>query len=369
MNLYVIPFTQLVEDVMREMREASTETHVEAKYQRLVNRTYCDDIPSEREWDWLRKASTIGLSAYYATGTIDATNASATVAGTDTVWTTSHIGYKIKISGDDHIYEFTYTSGTAGTISPTYYGDTATDMTYTMYKDVYSLPSDFLKFPNDKMCLYQFKNGMPKEIKIVPDSMFLKRSTYQASSDPTWARIYPGKTSAGVVQLQIAPPVQEAKQLEVEYIRALPEMYEVTDTTHASTACTTTKIVTATNLYASISVGQYISGDPSTFGGAREWTRITAVAADTTTGNGITVETMRTALSTAAAITVCDAPIMTPSMQKAIFYGACAQVAAEQNDVALKAYLLAYEKALNLDKSRMARRFYGDRRLQLGNWR
>ena len=51
MPLYVKPFTAIVEDAILEMREKSTDSTVEKKYQRRVNDVYMFDIPLNFEFD------------------------------------------------------------------------------------------------------------------------------------------------------------------------------------------------------------------------------------------------------------------------------------------------------------------------------
>lgn len=358
----VYPFTQIVEDVMREMRESSTESVVEAKYQRRVNHVYMYDLPNRYEWDWLRTRSTVAVSALYDTGTMVVTNASADITGSDTVWTTGMTGWRMKISGDDTIYVFTYVSGTTGTISPTYLGDTATAASYTLYQPVYALPSDFAKFPIRDPRLWYWSSGSMIPVRWYDDASFMKRSTYIGNSSPWGWREYPALTTLGLNQIELTSPMNSALSLGLEYIRAQQEMYEVADTTHGTTSCTTTTIYTATDLASKIAVGMYFSLDPSTFGGAREWVQITAVGADTET-NGFTVDTLRSTPGTTAACTICTAPIMPVQSQHVLFYGACMLTGLEQNDPAASGYVSAYANVVQEIMSTKNRKRYGDQRL------
>jgi len=358
----VYPFTQIVEDVMRELREASTESAVEAKYQRRVNHVYMYDLPNRYEWDWLRTRSTIAASEEYTTGTIAVTHDGAGVTGTSTVWTSAMDGWRMKIDGDDTVYTFTYSSGTYGTISPSYLGDTDTSTTYTLYQTVYALPSDFAKFPIRDPRVWYWSSGSMIPIRWYDDTQFTKRCTYQSNDTPSGWREYPTKTSLGYSQIELSCPLTADLSLGVEYLRAQQEMYEVTDTTHGSTACTTTTIYTANDIASQIAAGMYYSADPSTFGGAREWSLISAVGASTDT-DGFTVNTLRSAPSTTAAITVCTAPIMPIQHQHVLFYGACMMTAMEQNDIAASGYVSAYANVVQEIMSTKNRKRYGDQRL------
>jgi hypothetical protein len=360
----IYPFTQIVEDVMREMRESSTEAAVEAKYQRRVNHVYMYDLPNRYEWDWLRSRSTIAVSGLYDTGTVAMTNASASITGTGTVWTSGMDGWLIKFSGDDTVYTFTYVSGTTGTISPAYLGDTDTSDTYQLYQPVYALPSDFAKFPIKDPRVWYWSSGAMIPVKWCDDEAFMKRSTYIGNKDPWGWREFPTKTSLGLSQIELCSPVNDDMSLGIEYLRAQQSMYEVTATTHGTTPCTTTTIYTTTDIASTIAVGMYFSVDPSTFGGDREWVQITAVGTSTVT-NGFTVATLRSAPAVSSACTVCTAPIMPVQHQHVLFYGACMLTGLEQNDPASSGYVSAYANVVQEIMAAKNHKRYGDQRLGL----
>ena len=359
------PFTQIVEDVMREMRESSTESVVEAKYQRRVNHVYMYDLPNRYEWDWLRTRTTIAVSGLYDTGTISVTNASADVTGTSTVWVTGYTGWRIKISGDDTVYTFTYVSGTTATISPAYLGDTDTAATYILYQPVYTLPTDFAKFPIKDPRVWYWSSGSMIPVKWYDDQLFMKRSTYIGNNYPIGWREFPTRSALGYSQIELASPTNDNVSLGLEYIKAQQEMYEVADTSHGTTACTTTTIYTANDLASKIAAGMYYSTDPSTFGGAREWSLISAVGTSTVT-NGFTVNTLRAAPSTTAACTICTAPVMPIQHQHVLFYGACMLTGLEQNDPTASGYVSAYSNVVQEIMSTKNRKRYGDQRVKFG---
>lgn len=370
MDLYQYPFTQIYEDCMMETRESSVESKVKSRFKRRVNQVYQSDVPSRYEWDWLRKTGTITLVDDYSTGTIAVSVAGSTVTGTGTTWTeAAHDGLKMKIDGNDQVYTATYSTSTSITISPAFTGATAlTASTYTLYQDKYALPAGFGRWPTTSPKVYQYINGNRREVKWASDKEFRRRYTWQPTSYPTYWREHPDKTSLDLYQIEISPPSNVAGILELEYIATLPAMVEWTGTTHGTTACTTTKVVTTADM-PGVVVGMYLRGDPTNFGEYAEWVKITAVAADTSTGDGITVATHTVLLETSKAITVCSVPAMPYTLQKALFYGACMITALEQNDEAVEGYAAAYKNALDADMSRRSRKRYGKQAMQIGNWR
>lgn len=354
----VYPFTQIYEDVMREMRESSSEQAVKEKYKRRVNQIYMFDIPSRYEWDWLRRTSNIQLYPAYQTGTVAATNGSAAIVGTDTVWTSAMDGWRLKLSGDNGIYTFTYASATTGTISPVFQGDDAATQSHTLYQTTYTLPTDFSKFPVKKPRLYYFIAGFQTELIWFNDPDFQRRSTYIPNLWPYGYREYPALTSLGYKQIEIVAPITEDMFLGFEYIKAQDELYEVTDT--AKTGSTTVKLLTTNNMYGKISVGMYVRVDAD-----YEWTKITAIATDTTAGAGITIEALRTAPDNTDPITFSSVPVMPLTMQNSLFYGACMLTGLEQNDPAAQGYVTAYVAAIDQAMATKNRKRYGDQRLHI----
>lgn len=372
MDLYVYPFTQIYEDCMLEMRESSTETKTKSKYKRRVNHIYQMDLPARFEWDWLRKTGTIQLEDDYTTGTIAVAAAGTTVTGTSTVWTSANSnGHKMKISGNDQIYTCTFSSATSLTISPAFTGETAeTAATYTLYQDTYELPADFGRWPVTGARVYQYIGGTRRVVDWAGDDEFRRHYTYQPSGYVRkWREVQrtSSGTTIGTYNIEITPPCNTTGLLQLEYTKALPAMVEWTDT--AKTGTTTTKLLTTNNMYGKAVAGMYVRKDPTNFGEWAEWVKITAVAADTTTGDGITVATFTTAPTNTDAITICSAPDMPYTFQKALFHGACMLTGLEQNDEASQGYATAYANAIDADMARKSRKRYGKRRMGVGNWR
>jgi hypothetical protein len=144
----------------------------------------------------------------------------------------------------------------------------------------------------------------------------------------------------------------------VEYIKLLSEMWEYTDT--AKTGSTNTKVLTTTNLGSVVSAGMYIRVDADA-----EWSLITAVAADTTTGNGLTVSGLRIAPDNTDPITICSAPEMPLTMQDSLFYGACMLTGLEQNSPATQGYVSAYVASVDQGMASKNRKRYGDQQVQI----
>ena len=356
MSLYVKPFSQVVDDVKLEMRDSSLETSVRQKYKRRVNDIYCRDIPSKFEWDWLHKVGAVSLVAKYSTGSVTVVNGSASVVGAGTTWTTSMTGMKFTVPSTNELYTFAYTTATSGSITPSYVGADGSGLSYILFQDTYTLAFDFSKPTTEPGFYYDYSQGRTR-LTWRDDNYWRRHYTTQSSQFPTDWRQSPTKTTAGLYQVEMMPPVDTARIVSYEYIKALPEMMETLAT--ATSGGTTTKVLTTTNLYGQATVGQYLRVDTNA-----QWVKISAVAADTRSGDGITVDTLAIAPADTNALTISDAPDMPYELQQALFYGGCYITAIEQGNPNAQMYMVSYLRAMDLDMARRNRKRYGQQTMK-----
>lgn len=107
-----------------------------------VNRIV-DEIRTRGFWTfWLTEAR-FSTTAPHTTGTVAVTNASTTVTGTDTVWTSAMAGRRIRINGgEEYLIGSVDTGAQTLTLTIAYKGTTDTAGTYTIYEPNYTLASD-----------------------------------------------------------------------------------------------------------------------------------------------------------------------------------------------------------------------------------
>jgi len=359
--LYVKPFSQIVDDVMIEMRDAATDTATRNKYKRRVNDVYVRDVPSRFEWDWLHKTGQITLQASYDMGTVSVVQGSNSITGTGTTWTSAMTGMKFIVPSDNEIYTFTYTGATTGTLDKNYLGDTNSANTYLIFQDTYALASDYSKPTNEPGFFYDYSQGRPK-LDWKNDEWFMKHYTTVTAEFPLNWRELPDLSSTGLYQIQIMPPVDTVRLVSYEYIRAQYEMQEVTGS--AASGCTSTKILTSVNLNGLISVGQFLRIDAN-----GQWVKIEAIDPDTTVLNGITVDSLIIVATAGQSITISDVPQMPYQFQIALFYGACYLTAVEQESKSASNHMQAYLRALDLDMARRNRKRFGRQYMKLGGVR
>jgi hypothetical protein len=349
MPVYDKVFTQIVEDVMLEMRESSTDTTVKKKYKRRVNDIYVREIPSKFEWDWLRSLGTLSLQAAYKTGTVTVVNGSASITGSGTTWTSAMSEMKFSVPSTNEVYTFTRTGNTTGTISPVYQGASGSDLGYVIFQDTYALASDYSRATNVPGFYYDYSTGRPT-LDWYDDTKWYKYYTTQTSQFPKAWRECPTRSSMGLYQVQIQPPVDTARIVSYEYIKALPEMSDFSTGTASTTAASKT-VTTLADYSASISAGQYfrVNSDGT-------WCKISTVS-----GTTITLTDNYPTTNTTVAYTVSDAPSSMPyQFQVALFHGACWLTAMEQGDKAtIAGYSQVYLRSLDLDMARRNRKRYG----------
>lgn len=325
-TLYVYPFTQVVDDCMKDSRESSGEDGVRSKYRSRVNQFYMRDLPMFGEHKFWRRIGSITLTTEYKTGTVAISAGGTTVTGTSTVWTSAMTGRKFTVSGNDEVYDFTYVSATSGTISPAFTGSAAvTGKSYSIFQDVYDLASDFLRITDEPGFYYHSSNGAYQMVRQVDDILWRSNYTATTSDFANYWREYPNRTAAGLQQVWITPPpASTSRILRYEYIKALAELHEVTTGT-ATTAAASTSVTTSTDISARINTNMYFRSNPD-----GTWVRITAVS-----GTTLTLASAYPTTNTAKNYAVSDVPDMPNEMQGILRQGGNFLTAMEQESAML----------------------------------
>lgn len=106
-----------------------------------INQRY-DEIMGELPWTRLHVQSVLQTVAPYATGTVLVTLGSAALVLTSGTWTALMSGRSFRIAGRSESYTFTRVTNTTGTLDRAYEGPTAATAAYSIFDNVYALPSD-----------------------------------------------------------------------------------------------------------------------------------------------------------------------------------------------------------------------------------
>ena len=325
-NTTVIPFTELVE---RAAEVARISDDGLSRVRAAVQDEY-RDIRNKEDWTFLFSTSAIGAIAPYTTG-IASVNTQDTVVtfGSDTVLTAAFTGRKVKFSANSNVYEFTFSSTTAGTISPPLSGDTnISSGAFSIFQDTYALADDFSRFPRNVALVKQDggQNTAIPEAKSYGEWI----SEYTASpGTPVRCRVVEAGTNS-VWHVQLNPPPNKAFVFPYTYIRDLPPLRETTSGFVAIDAGSTSVVGSAgTTKFTEVSSGSYFRIPAFGKRDDSEWFRVLAIA-----HNSAMTLNFVFGLSGAstAGYTLSSAPNMPELMHPALIWGGAMRILVDQND-------------------------------------
>lgn len=93
-------------------------------------------------WKRQEAESVIQAPVTYSTGTISATQSSATITGVGTTWSPSMDGLMIRIDNTPEYYQFTDVSATSATLDRPFEGPTATGLAYRIDQNIFLMPTN-----------------------------------------------------------------------------------------------------------------------------------------------------------------------------------------------------------------------------------
>lgn len=342
-NTYVSPFTELVEKT-QDLGRANAET--KSRIRGIMNMVYTQEIPRVWDWSWLKSSSAISCLAEYKTGVASINTQDTTVVfGSGVVMDSSFTGRKIKFSDNPDVYDLTFMQSNTGAISPPLSGSTnIASGGYTIFKNIYSLPPDFDRFPINGGLLF-YSGGQPTPLPELVDDDYYEQANASPTSTPNYCRPY-GYDTAGNLQYEIIPPPSTAYVLRDEYIKLLKPMSETTAGTIVFLSGSTAVSGTGT-LFTQATTGDYVRADG--FGKSQDstWYRILAI----TNNTSMTLMTaFRSDSSYTGTYTISSAPKMPYKMQDALIYGTLEKVLSDQKDPMLVFSHIQYAKILTDNK-------------------
>jgi hypothetical protein len=319
------PFTEIVERT-QDLTRSNADT--KQRIRGIVNDVYTTDITKEFDWSWLKASSAISCIAQFNTGTVMVSTQGTvvTMSGATTIDTT-FTGRKIKFADNPDVYDVTYLGTTGITISPPLSGATnISDGTYTIFKNIFSLPGDFDRFPVNGGLL-SYSGGQPTPLPELMDDDYYAQVNASPTDVPDNCRML-GYDASGNIQVEILPPPASAYILKTEYIKSLDVMTENTAGTIVMTSNSLVVTGTAT-VFNVMSVGDYVRADNFGKGPDSVWYRIATITSKT----NMTLSTVfRTDSNYTGVCTLSAAPKMPPKIQPAIMWGAIMKILPDQKD-------------------------------------
>lgn len=351
-NLRVIPFSEIIERVQDLSR---TNTDSKQRIRGIVNEVYTLDISKEYDWSFLKASSAISVLAEHDSGYASVTTQGSTVSlqSSNTI-SSAYTGRKIKFSGNNDIYDVTYANATGLTISPPLSGITNVSTGgYTIYQNIYALPSDFDRFPVNGGLLF-YSSGQPTPLPELLDDDYYANANASPTSIPDYCRLV-GYDTAGNRQFEVLPPPSQVYILLNEYIKTLPPMYENTMGTVVITSNQTAVSGTGT-IFTQLNTGDYLRFDAFGEGADSIWYQINAISSDT----NLTLATnFRKDSSVSGSFTICSIPKIPYRLQDALIYGSIRKLLPDEKDPMLAyadkqyAQIIIYNK--NLEQTRHAK--------------
>lgn len=326
-NTNNIPFTEIVERVQDLSRTATDD---KKRIRGIVNDVYCQEIPRAIGDYIIKSQSAISCLSEINSGVASITtqNTAVYLSGIGITLESSHTGRKIKFSNNDNVYDFTFAKANSGTISPPLSGVTSvSNGAYTIFKDIYSLASDFDRFPINGGLLF-YSAGQPTPLPELEDSKYYNETDSTPSSVPTNCRFY-NYDSAGNIQVQIVPPPSTSYVLPYEYVKILPPMIENSGGTILMTSNSTAVTGTGT-VFLKSNTGDYVRVSAFGTGEDSEWYRIEAIATNSamTLSKAFRIDTNATTTD----FVISSAPELPSRIQDGIIYGSLRNLIIDQND-------------------------------------
>jgi len=351
-NQIVIPGTEIVE---RAQSLSRSSKNTKKKTRGIMNDIYLSDISAKTDWNFLIVGSSLTTIERYNTGTasID-TGTTAMTFSSDFVATSGMIGRKIKVNGNDVVYNITAIATNALTILETFEGiRNASGDGFNIYQDEYPVAGNFDRFPKDGG-FYKWVGGR-KEVK--PEWAYQEQLEDSTSSPGTPGNIrLVGRNSAGHQLIELDPPPLNTRQFGYDYFKLNTPLSETTAGQLSSIATGGTSVVGDTNCrFNEATTGDWLRVDNLGTGEDSSWYRIIAITHD----SALTLQTAfaNTAI-TVADYTISSAPDIPERMHPAVLYGTIMGLALDQTDENALFYRSKYAEIMSDSKRIYVSRVY-----------
>ena len=193
-----------------------TDTDVETVVKQALN-DVLEEICQAHNFSWLYGNLSFITVKPYTAGTVEVTEGSATITGTDTIWTLAMVGRKFYCG--NATYEVSAFVGiTELTLGTVYAGDGGSGLAYKIYQDEYSLASDV----EDVLAVRQENNPqrlIKRDIEFM-DKYYPLRNSF---GYPSMYSII-GYDSTGYIKIAVYPIPNQARNIYYRYKKWVIEM-------------------------------------------------------------------------------------------------------------------------------------------------
>jgi len=195
-----------------------SDTDVETVVKQALN-DVLEEICQAHNFSWLYGNLSFITVKPYEVGTVEVTEGSATITGTDTVWVEGMVGRKFYCGNATYeISAVTTTPAMTLTLSTVYAGDTDASATYKIYQDEYSLASDV----EDVLAVRQENNPqrlVKRDIEFM-DKYYPLRNSFGYPYNYSII----GYDSTDYIKIAVYPIPNQARNIYYRYKKRVTEM-------------------------------------------------------------------------------------------------------------------------------------------------
>lgn len=172
------------------------------------------EIAESYSWSWLKAESLLSTVAPKSGGTVTLNVDTTKIDGTSTSFASTDVGSYIRVAQDVAFYKVTAVSSQQLTLETAYVGSTFSTQSYSLFRHIYSLQSDFRRFVSPAFWprLQEATLGQLDEWDAL-----------RSQSDLPSHYAYRGVNSAGVMQVEIWPVPSAAVGIRYSYLKTIPE--------------------------------------------------------------------------------------------------------------------------------------------------
>ena len=339
-NISEIPYTEIQERVLDIARIGE---NTKSKVRGTIQDVYSREIATKFDWNFLFVNSGLTTVAEHKVGTVSINTGDTTLTfSSDAALTSAMTERKIKISGNDTVFDFTFTDTTGGTINPSFEGSSNADgNSYTIYQPIYSLAKDFDRFPK-LGGIYKWQGGRKQILPEEPYQEYV--SNFQPTpSTPEKVRLW-GTDTAGAQSMEFRPAPNQSRNYGYDYIRQVPPLTETSDGLITIDAGSTAVVGGSPCRFNNATTGDWLRISDLGVKGDSTWYRVLAIADD----SSLTLSTAfaNTAV-TSANYVISKAPEMPNRLHPAILFGSVRALTLDQTDESFVAYNQKMAEALS----------------------
>lgn len=173
-----------------------------------VNDRY-SEILGELPWTRQNLTVTLAINAPYTTGTVAVAIGGTAVTLTGGTWDSTMDRRGFRVTGRNEFYAFTFLTSTTGTLDRAYEGPTVTAAGYSIFQNIYQLPSDCRMLDDDAFPRMQrFTHGQLNQT----DPFRLAKGTPAG-----WASYMDDSSTPPLMQVEIYPIPDKAIAIPFTY--------------------------------------------------------------------------------------------------------------------------------------------------------